>query len=156
MREPFHPGQDVALVDKATGEVHDIVTVQSVDGGTVTISPYTAHFAHDGGGLPLEEWRTVGGGAVYSLGGELLRPPGPGRRELVRRLPARHDIRPATEADMRSVRERDEADHLAGALEERFREMAEKGHRIPLDALRQMARLAGLDAPMKASGSGNS
>lgn len=141
----FHPGQEVTLVDACSGEPIEIVRVKAVRDGKVSVETYTALFDLTGRGLPFVSGVVEETGAVYDLRGNRVSAPVGRRFRATRVAAARHNIRPASADDRRSIAEREEAWAITVALEHTFREATQTGRgRLPLDRLREIGRMAGI------------
>lgn len=84
------------MVDIRNGIAVDVVKVERVEAGLVTISGYTHQFDETGRGLPLVESHEETVGSVFDMRGRLLDGPTGTRVVVTKRLKSRFDIRPAT------------------------------------------------------------
>ncbi len=104
-RPRFSVGQGVVLTDIATGRALLVSRVAQVmpHERQLSIEGYTARFdLDDGRGLPLIETETRGSCPVYDINGRLLKE-ATEESVLVRHLPARYNLRPATGIELRDL-----------------------------------------------------
>lgn len=101
------PGTEVALVSLADDSLVELARVAEVrpECGDLSVEGYSARFRLcDGLGLPLVEQQRLPSCEVLDLRGRVLRAANPAEPVVVRRLPARHRVRLATDSDRRAAR----------------------------------------------------
>jgi len=139
----FAAGQEVALVDTASGRTVGIVEVADVDAGRgeIRICAYTHRFDLSGRGLDEEVGHYVPGGIVVDMEGRVIGGPGAPRWVPERVRPATCGIRPATDGDRLELSEAEARCSLALALGQRLLDIAGGVGSVSLDALIQAAAL---------------
>lgn len=147
------PGSDAVLVDSQSDMPTEIVKIQAIDADRreFLVSGYTARFSmRDGRGVALVETENRPGCRVLDMKGYLLDCGDQPTPTVVRVVPARYSIRPATVADHDFLRDQGEAVALAATLASRLAKSARKMTPFSLARLREIEAL--IDASGPASG----